>query len=375
MNNLEQIKTQLNSSIKSFIDTKESTISKFNRIIVPKWNMAIETDIVKKEPISILEYYTVICPEWDRDFTDYTVSTGETTDEIIKNATVSFGYSLLTTLEKYHSNTYFSNEQSYYGRGIHNWKSYVGDILRIGNAPTINDPYMFWNALKDGILKRLGNQKMCFIKIYGAKIRGGKFVGECRINDIVSDELSNIVSQLIRQWDNESIGAIKQYIILKQNDETYIQYPYTKQDIIRIVIDSLVAFESTRCKGGNKYYQKLSQIIHDPYLLWEIQTFIPEICADLAYKDVRFPESFLFTGNFQNGMIKCYITQFASYSWIKEGVVEAMKSSFINNPKKVFDAMLKMSSFNNAYLTAKDNPSATVSSCIAFMPPDMYIFR
>ena len=127
----------------------------------------------------------------------------------------------------------------------HNWHAYKSDIVGMGNNPEGDDIDEFWNLLRDGIIRRLGNQKFVYVKVYAAK-NGDSITGECRINDIQSRELSNIVSEIAGKWDTTDFSSKKQFFFITQDEETYLEYPYSEEELEDATVKAVSLFE--RCR-------------------------------------------------------------------------------------------------------------------------------
>lgn len=85
-------------------------------------------------------------------------------------------------------------------------------------------------TLADEIAQRVGDQPLCYVKVYAAK-NGSEITGECRINDVRSEELSQRVAELAAQWDTEGFGSHKQFFFLRQAEETRLDYPWTRDEL------------------------------------------------------------------------------------------------------------------------------------------------
>ncbi|MBR1735412.1 MAG: hypothetical protein IJ736_00140, partial [Firmicutes bacterium] len=115
----------------------------------------------------------------------------------------------------------------------HRWNVYISSIVGMGTGKrennTENSTLFYWDLLKDDLIKRLGDQKVCAVKIYAAK-NGSDITTECRIDDEVSRRLSKRIADGIRNWKTDGFASEKQYIFIEQADETFIPQVYKKAE-------------------------------------------------------------------------------------------------------------------------------------------------
>ena len=83
---------------------------------------------------------------------------------------------------------------------------------------------------KEEIAKRLGNQRLCYVKIYGAK-SPGQVTAECRIGNVKSEELSGRMAKLVEQWDVKQFASLKQFFFIRQ--EAYDSLPQRLSEALR----------------------------------------------------------------------------------------------------------------------------------------------
>ena len=120
----------------------------------------------------------------------------------------SFMLSLMPAIVRMERGEYDETlETSFAGRN-HRWRATLSDVVGMGNTPHENMPKFYWNKVKDGVMKRLGNQKLCYVKIYCANV-DGDVTGECRVNDIKSKKLSDIIAEIGAQWKPEGFASQK----------------------------------------------------------------------------------------------------------------------------------------------------------------------
>lgn len=143
--------------------------------------------------------------------------------------------------------------------------------------------------------KRDGVNGRYYVKVYAAKSYGS-VTGECRIDDIKSEELSAAVAQMVERWDVEQFASHKQFFFIRQEEDTIRPYPYWGAEgwtkLKQAVKTAAEMFHA--CKTQEEYEdlpQRLEQVLGDSTLAAECYSFLPEICAENAFDQVTYPET------------------------------------------------------------------------------------
>lgn len=298
--------------------------------------------ISAKENVVTTGYY-LNAPDWDRRIFEMCSAVGESTNNALGMAQASFMFALMDCVIKLRTKQEYVRFESKFNGRTHKWKVYIGNILGMGeNLETNTDTY--WNALKEQFSKRLGNQKICYVKIFAANSGTGEYVeGECRVNNLRSDDLSKIVEDIAKNFDCSSFTSQKQFFIFEQEDETREDYPHTEREIIGYTRAALQLYE--KCIYEDKtedFFELLELHIGDTDLAEEIYDFIPEICAETVFTNIPYPDSF--TISVKDNEINCYKTQLYTYSTIYDAVFENLNEDVLNDPKKVRDKLVMNSS-------------------------------
>lgn len=196
-----------------------------DHIYIPEWKLTIRPHVAQWSEQSVMLQFHLSSPKWDRDIYETSAGIGSGAHNALGMAIGGFAFTLMQGIASMEKDRNPDELHTTYGDTAHRWKVYKSDIIGVGesSADMRNTPY--WETLKDGIAKRVGNQKLCYIKIYGAK-NGDTITGECRINNIPSPELGQIVAEMAGKWQVEGFASQKQFIFLLQSEETYSPYPY-----------------------------------------------------------------------------------------------------------------------------------------------------
>lgn len=267
-----------------------------NSLFFPDWDMTVTPQIeTLDQNMAVLGFY-ITDPDFDEELYECCASTGKDADTAIGLCIGSFCFAFLNGLFQMKNDENGKQITSTFS-GKHTWKSYNSDIIGMGEDVDGKPlPAKYWEMLKDEIVKRLGNQKMCYVKIFASKAIGKEdtqVTGECRINDVVSEKLSEIVRKHAETWNVKQFSSQKQFFFIKQNDVK--DYPYCGvegrkklRDKVKIALELFYSVDSDEA-----YYdlpEKLTEAIGDKILAHECFSFMPEMCTENAFGQVKFPE-------------------------------------------------------------------------------------
>lgn len=322
-------------------------------IKLPDWNISIQPYVSEMNNNVITTNYYISSPDWDETLYECSTGMGSDHHQALGMSQGSFLFGIMDSISKMINNEFPHRLQSEFGGHVHNWSAYLGNIVGMGDVPNDSDPNVYWDALKEHIAKRIGNQKICYIKIYGANIGNGNIIGECRINDIKSEELSDIVAEIVKTWDTTNFGSHKQFVMLKQDDETYIEQPFTKADISNAAKSAMILFEKIKDEEYEYFPQMLEELVGDKNLAWELYAFIPEICAQNAFNKLNYPESIMM--NYNDEKHEYYLTQLFSYCAIHRGVFETLDSGILQDTNKVYQEYISVSSICSVICSARES--------------------
>lgn len=290
MNNADEY--LLNYALHNNMETKD--IVQDNSLYCPKWDVTVTPKVTQLTDRSAMLEINIFSPKWGTELYECSVGMGSDTRTAIGTASGSFLFSFMNSIalmEQNQSSTYLETDFS--GK-THRWKVFIGNVVGLGESPSSDSAEIYWEALKDGIAKRLGNQKLCYVKVYGAK-SCGEVTGECRIDDIKSDELSDIVSKMIEKWEVNQFASHKTFFFIRQEEETVSSYDYwEKEGFERLKEKVKTAAELFyACNSDddfNTLIYRTANAIGDPVLAEECYSFLPEICAENAFPQALYSE-------------------------------------------------------------------------------------
>lgn len=375
---MEQATDFLRQSLCNCFDIK--TELKGDTIFFPEWNLSLLARVVQMKPTLATEEFFLSCPDWDRDIYECSSALGSDQKTAIGMAQGSFMFGLMSTIMAMLNNDNPRTLETEFVGQPHRWRVYLGDIIGMGETPkNKTQTEMYWSVLKDLIAQRVGNQKMVYVKIFGSNSGNGQITGECRINDMKSEELSAVVAKIVEQWGTTQFGSHKQFFILEQEEETLLPLPISEKEIIEKTALAMKLYEQCKTDEDYEQYQeRLENLIGDTNLSQDLYMFIPEICLEILLSDMIFPEKLFFNRNGET--LNCYNTQSSSYTAIKNGIMKAISGETeFENVNALLKNFASASATYNALSKALNDgaelKNLTGNLCTMYSVSDDYLLR
>lgn len=298
-------------------------------LVISKYNLTIKSHVMK-----IKEYGELIMAElifvmnhesFGESFVESLAGVGKTIEEALNQGIANFINGVFDVIinslegkinEEFETNFFTLRKK---------WTLTRSSIQYTGKRLD-NEDVDFWGLLGEEIKLRLGNKSLYLIKVYASKIKNGETRCECIINGILNKEITMIIEEYTKKWDVETkFSSIKEFFIIKQSDDTYIKYPYTKEEIMKFTNNAVKII--AECNTQEKYEKldkDISSFIENIDVVYEVKSFIPEIFCELLFDEVRYLDRIVLVRN--NEKNDGYKGQFTSYYWIYEAVINIYKS-------------------------------------------------
>ena len=233
--------------------------------------------------------------------------------------------------------------------------------------------FLWYAIISREIPFMLANTRVNIIKVYGAKMPDGEIVTECYINNNHSESIENAIIEYIDKWDNkEEFFSIKQFFFILQYDYSYKKYPYTREEIEYFVIEYVLEFEKSH-QNYEMFINNIKNIITDKNIREEIINFVPEICTENAFKDIRFDERVKVNIGSNNYTI--LKSQFTSYKYIEDALIDGFSNKIFQ--EETFNNLIHISNSYNIIYEAMQNNIKTkdiiVSTTFNFTEDYQYI--
>lgn len=348
----EEIQKKERELLEELGDTLEDTDTYYrgDTLEIPAWDVSVQLEIEQLTDQSAVLNYYLDSPGWDRRLFECCAGIGKDQQQAIGMAQGSFLFGMLDGVRAMAQEGRTSQLESDFAGIHHQWDVYQSNLVGMGEMPKDTSATDIWELIREGVRKRIGGQKICYVKVYCAK-NGGDITGECRINDVPILELSDVMSDYARKWKTKSFGSQKQFFFLLQREETYVPYPYAEEDIADAVHTALKLYgKNFTCGEDNQQYLALlEEEVKDASLAEELCNFLPEMCAENAFPAVQSGEMVgIFQGKDQASVYK---TQLASYYFIYNALMEELRHDF---PNELFGFLVSASSMYNAVRGASE---------------------
>lgn len=323
-------------------------------LVLADCRVTIRAELQRLDEKGAVIYYYLDSPDWDRRIFECSVGAGSSMRRSFSLAQSGFMYGMLNGVRTMTAARPFERIETQFAGERHGWSAYRSNLVGMGDTPQESEFELFWNLLRDDIIARLGNQKMCYIKIYGAKGRKN-ITGECRINDVAIPALGEKVANVVKGWRTREFGAQKQFIYLVQDEQTYTPYPYDEKQIAERTGQAIRLFGACVDKDMfEEYFDLLCRKLGDHSLAEEFGAFLPEMCAENAFSSIDFGETFNICQS--NGDTSYYKSQLASYYPMQKALEEELGCDYFTD--ELFQAFVSVSStynvINNARLQGAD---------------------
>lgn len=309
------------------------------------YGIVVRAEIVKLEEeenksIAVVNFYVDV-PIFDEIFFECANAISDTKEKALMSVIGSFILCVLDSLLSFIKLNYNYGIRTNFINRNKVFKISESLIMKIGDKDD-RDVDSLWHIIKDHISLRVYNRRAYYIKVYGASLGDGETVGEVRINNRISKYLSNIVAKDVKKWDTgDGFYSRKQFFFIEQSKDTYIPYPYTQKQIETF---TYIAINELSKYSTNEEYRKskdiIKKIISDENLAMELFYFIPEVCAENAFKDVPMCE--YIKTIIRGEEYKVYKTQFSAYYMIKDVIVKGLQSDKLK--KEVYKNLILISS-------------------------------
>lgn len=331
-------------------------------LFIPKWQMTIKPEINQLDDRMAVLYFYIFCPEWDEPLFECSAACSKDQNTAIGMALSSFVFCFLQGILAMQEDDEPDKLKSRFAGLSHRWRVYKTDSVGMGEST--EDP-RFWDLLKPHIEKRLGNQRLCYVKVFASKAigqDGQQVTGEVRINDVPSPELGKLVEQVAAKWDIKQFSSQKQFFFLKQESETTLPNPYSgAEQRFTFTENTKTALEHiAKCNSQEEYdelYGTLTEKLKDITLTEEILAFLPEIAAENAFSQMQYSEQIKIAINGKEPA-ECYKSQLADYYPLQKTMFSLFDSGvFGDRTDDIYRKLIGCSSIYNVVRQMEDKGS------------------
>lgn len=323
-------------------------------------------------------HFEVSHPTFEEPFFDMSAGVGTTTADAIHKAVASFLFSGFCGVCHCANKQYDRELISTFCGTERHWDVSESCIAHLGNtnAHELLAPTCYWDLIAEKLPSHLGNRKYYWVKIYASKQQDGEVICECRINNVVSAELTEAITVLVETWESvDTFVSDKQLFILTQRGDTITPYPYTREQIFDYTDKAIALFSAADTEEKYEHLtEAFTDMTGDSSLAAELYRFLPEICAQNAFHEATYGEQIVFYCGEQK--YEMYIDQLASYRWIQERTINGFSGGRYDNES--YKKLIYSSATCNVLSKALNNGSKLEDmslTSLAFMMPDDYEIR
>ncbi len=265
-----------------------------NAILLPRQGVRILPQVEQISQRGAVVNLWLEAPQWGKRLFECSVGKASPPSQALGLSASSFIFSFLEGVMRMEDRVEPRELETLFDGKAHRWELYPSNIVGLGSAPQ-PEGQVWWELLGEDIQRRLGNQRVCYVKIYGAKV-DGQVTGECRVDDIKSEELSAKVAQAVERWPAGQFASQKQFFFIRQQEETILPYPYEgaegERRLRSALGEAVRMFMACRTEEDyDQYSQRLGERIGDETLADECLTFLPELCAANAFPQLQAAET------------------------------------------------------------------------------------
>lgn len=318
-----------------------------DHVYIPEWEMSIKVVVNNLKDQMANLGFLINASSFERELYELSSGIGESLYAAVSNAVDGFLLCFMSgihNLQNDNRDDEFVSE--FLGKKTH-WKMYSSDVVILGQKAANYREFHFWEIFAPDIVKRLGNQDMVYVKLYGAKVNG-KATGECRIGDVKIEEISKKMEEIAQKWDVDGFSSNKQFFFLKRAEEELPQNRYFgeegREELKSNLVSAIQVFMQCDTEEKFEQYERFAlRHFDDLTLAYECRHFLPEICAEYAFQqDVTFSEQMIFCYP-DDTQITLYKSQLADYYDLKKLFFEILNEELVDNPDGVYGGFISIS--------------------------------
>ena len=335
----------------AYILVSEDAQIRNGNLYLPNLEVTVRVVLIKLENNQAVVDFYISHRDWDREMRENSTGIGVDNHSALGAALAGFLFGLLKcvdSMNKGHEPNKIVN--STFIDKTHRWKLYISDAIGMGEGEDHINPSTFWEAIGDEVIARIGNQKICYVKAYVAKVNN-KITTECRINDVTMQEISHLLDPIANGWSTEGFRSLKVLFVLKQEEDTYIPYPFSQLQIMEHTKLALKLFKKCAEEDNSLYahfIEVMTKATGDMSLAEELLYFIPEICAEGLYNEVIHKDEIIIRTKGSDVLV--YKSQLMSYFAIEGALFDEYDNGFFKG-NQLFNFLVKIS---NTYKTIEN---------------------
>ena len=335
-------------------------------IYIPELQMHIKPSVQSMQKNSVVLEFDMYSNRWDVHLFECSAGMSENIRSAVGQSLASYAFIFMSGMKRMTDKYKPRFVTSEFAGKTHKWDVYLSDVMCIGSKNEEKNPEkvaVYWNLLKDDIIKRLGNRKLVYVKIFAAKVSDSMITGECRIDDVPIPELGKKVAKIAEQWNistPKSYVTEKQFFFIEQYPETVLYDPYSSKEgmekLKALVIEYLKLFNAV---DSQESYDRLvydaKELLGDSVLAAECFSFLPEICAEYTFGGKITINDYIEIGMPDGTIIPLYKSQLSDYSSLRDTLLHIIaKNELGDETQKICKNLISCSSIFNVVMKVSE---------------------
>ena len=320
-----------------------------NILTFPELGITLAPSIGQRNNQSVLLRFEVSSEKWDKTVVENSAGMGSNQPESLSNAMESFTSAFLDgLLLMAEGGTCYERFDSYFAGHTHSWQVWLSDLVSIGEAPDIEEAQYYWEQLQDLIAERLGNQRFCVVKIFASR-SFGSVTCECRIDGIISYELTEILEAMTRMWPTERFGSHKMFFFISQSPDTFIEghnFSREYQKELDYLVNVVLRLYGQYCGPGEveQLPDVINNLVEDHTLAEELCMLLPELCAQRKFAELSFSDAIALAIGRHDSPVLVFTHQMTDYMPICQALDKVLgKGTMPEDIKVAFDVCAQSS--------------------------------
>ena len=352
-------------------DKVKGSVLEGDSVIIPDIGLEIKLSYLQLQSNGVQAEFTMNHESFIEELREFVIGIDGSIHVALKKAVESFCSAALSGIMNGLYNKGGQDVQCRFNGMQKKFKLYRGGKASLGERTNFKDTD-YWSIVEDEIKNRLGNKPIYWVKIYISKNDTSYVSCECRINDVVSDEITKLLNDIAEKWDiTTQFCDEKQYFVLIQDKLTYIPYKFSKEQVVKYTLKAVDLYKN--CDTEEKYesiFKDIYKICGDISLATDLTNFIPEMMCQIFVAKAKYSE-FFFMNNGKNQSIQIYRDSLTSYNWIFETLLLKAGEKYFS--REEIETIISLSSMLKCLNAAIKNESPVLKSVCYFPVSDNYV--
>lgn len=308
-------------------ETGYTSSVKEENIIIEDLNMVISFNLVDKKQyqnkIIIQINFAIFSILLGEEIRESVSGVGNNEYEAIKNSLELFTSSIfIMLLNCFKNNDFLATKiETSFGLKKLTWNVGVSSINQEKNNSD-NDQFNFLDLIKDTFSNNLGNKLFYVIKVNIFKMINEPIVIECSINNEPYLDAIKIIKEYFNNLKLDKSINLKQYIILKQSNNSYLT-KLSILDLKPIIEQSISVLEEDDTNIG---YKKIYDLVNNQDLALELYTFIPLVYCMLVFDDISYGDNIII--KIKDKKIRMKLSQVYIFNIIKQVIYGYLQTEY-----------------------------------------------